>query len=238
MYVKKLKLNVDDMSRLLLNGECLVEKELVIDSIYEVSGVGGLFVKACKYEGDKVKVCKYEGEVKSTPRGKKEGLRKANVISRRDEGMFVGGKSKFEVGDEVAVMEAYAFICDRLSRAYMKEIAKVHGIEDVNEVKALGGWYNKKLVLAEAMPRRLEVVSAEVKRVREISEEEWHLLGVDWVNKEMEIDRKRSYVGRVAWDNNQEVVLYRYKTLKGSVQTEADLKSYKEKCPWIFEKGK
>lgn len=230
MYVKKLKLNVDEMSRLLLNGECLVEKGLVVDSIYEVSGVRGLYVKACKYEGDKVKVCKYEGEVKSTPRGKKEGLRKANVISRRDEGMFVGGKSRFEVGEEVAVMEAYAFICDRLSRGYMKEIAKVHGIENVNEVKALGGWYNKKLVLPEAMPRRVEVVSGEVKRVRDISEEEWHLMGVDWFNKEMEIDRKRGYVGRAVYDNNQEVVLYRYKTLKGSVQRESDLRTYKEKC--------
>ena len=93
----------------------------------------------------------------------------------------------------------------------MKDIAKAHNIEEVNKVKALPGWYNKKYVCAEVMPRRVEVLSAEVVRVSEISEELWHLLGVDWVNKDMELDRKKRLVGTNAWVNDNEVIVYRYK---------------------------
>lgn len=237
VYVKKLKLGFDELLALGKDGtcKCKAKEDAYVGSIYELSGYQGKYVMVTKSEKGVMELRWHEGKVLSATRGGE--LRKVSVTSRRDEGAFIGGASKFKVGEEVAVAEDYFNLCLRVGRGYMKDIAKAHGIEEVNKVKALPGWYNKKYVCAEVMPRRVEVLSAEVLRVSEISEELWHLLGVDWVNKDMELDRKKRLVGTNAWVKDSEVIVYRYKTLKGSVQTEADLKTYKEKCPWMFEKG-
>lgn len=245
MYIKKIKLELEDLTHLLSKGECecVVSEsgaigkvsDLRLGTTYELHGAKGFFVRVCRNDGHKVLLCKNEGVLTNTPREKSIAMRKVDVCSRLDNGMFVGGKSRFNIGEEVAVAEDYFNLCQRVGREYMKEIAKAHRLEDIFQVKSLAGWNNKKLVLAEVMPRRIEVVSCELKRVRDISDREWFLLGVDWVNSDMEIDRKVRCVGRVAFDNNTEVMLYRYKTLKGSVQTDRDLTTYKDRCPWMFE---
>jgi hypothetical protein len=236
MYIKKVKLGVEDLTRLLSTGECeciVVGKPLKIGSCYEVWGADGYFVKVCGYDGEKYVLRKNDGELESTSRAKNEGERKVNITSRLDRGMFVGGKSKFDVGEEVAVAEDYMSIVHRYGEEGYKFIAKAlgmeWGIEARGAIHASAGYARVKYVDARAMPRRIRIVSSEVRRVSSISDKEWLLLGVTWANKDVEINRKMQCVGRAVYLRDSEVVLYKYETVSGGVEHYSDAMSVEQR---------
>lgn len=230
MYIKKLKLDAEHLLALMSEGSCKcpARSDAYVGSTYELSQLKGKYVLISRCDNGIMELRWNEEGALSVGRGK-NGLRKANVKSRRDEGAFIGGKSKFLTGEEVAVAESYFDVCNRLGKEYMEDIAKAYGCSEVSEVRKLGGWRNKKYVMPDLMPRRIRIVNADVMRVSEISEELWHLMGVDWVNEEMEFDRKIEYVGKDAWNLDRNVVVYTYTTIKGSVQGEFDAMTYKER---------
>ena len=229
MYIKKVRLGVEDLTRLLGTGECeciVAGKTLKIGSNYEVWGADGYFVKVCGYDGEKYVLRKNEGELESTSRAKGEGERKVNIMSRLDRGMFVGGKSKFDVGEEITIAECYLDIVKRLGEEGYKFIAQAlgmeWGIDARSAIRASAGWARVKYVNARAMPRRIRIVSSEVRKVSEITPREWLLLGVTWGNRDAEIDRKMQCVGRAIWLRDGEIVLYKYETMSGGVEHWSD----------------
>lgn len=238
----KVKMSRDDLKSLLTDGKvvCPFDGGLLVGSIYPVSGTDIRVLVRSAFQGDDGKTYvmfeESESRVVDAPRiRKEEGLRKVTILSRRDIGAFAGKASKFQVGEEVAASENYQCVYDRLKRvggvkeaeAFRKRVAEFEGVE-VMRTNGLAGWFNAKCVKPELMPRRVEIVSCEEVKAREICDEDWHLMGVDWVREGYADACKRQYVGEANWDANKDVVIYRYKTLAGSIQTERDLKTYKD----------
>lgn len=230
MYIKKIRLGADEMARLMTTKECRILDKLVIASIYEVWGVKGYFVKVMRVDENGSTIRTTEEQLTNTCRvKKKKELRKVSVMSKLDEGMFVGGKSKFDIGEQVAVAESYLNITMRLGDEGYKFIMEALGVQERKDIRKLPSWGNAKYVEPSAMVRRIEVIDCKICRVSEITREEWFSLGVDWINSDMEIDRKTRCVGRHALEMDSEVVLYKYKTLRGSVQGKFDAMTYKER---------
>lgn len=232
----KIKLASDDLKTLFLHGrvKCKYDGELHAGLSYLVKGTDiRVLVKAIDVEGVLFVEC--HDKCKSTTRTRSAALKKATIKSRRDEGAFIGRASKFKVGEEVAVCEMYSYVCNVLKRtegdasvdAYKRKVAEAYEIE-VSRVMGLAGWFNRTYVKPELMPRRVEIVSATYVDVQDIDDETWHAMGVDWVNEDFKVLNKRNYAGNATWDSNKQVVVYRYKTLSGSVQCERDLLTFED----------
>jgi hypothetical protein len=241
MANNKIRLSRDDLRLLLIDGkvECSFEGALLVGSTYSVSGTSILVLVRSAYQGEDGKTYvvfeENMGGCTNAPRIRNSELRKVTILSRRDEGAFIGKKSKFQVGEEVAASENYQCVYNRIKRErgvkdaekYRKRVAEVERV-DVLRTNALAGWCNAKYVKPELMPRRVEILGCERINARDICDEDWHLMGVDWIRDGYALPCKRQYVGEENWDANKEVIVYRYKTLEGSVQTERDLMSYKD----------
>lgn len=235
---RKIRLGNDDMKSLLIDGkvECPYEGNVLVGSTYPVYGMDLWVNVDSSHEVNGVKFVVFV----VTDKVEQGRLRKVSIQSRRDDGAFIGGKSKFAIGEEVAVCEMYSYLCDMIMKkdgkeacdAYKNRLAEAHNIE-VRMLQSLAGWCNKKYVMPELMPRRVRIVSADRVKVLDISDDDWHAMGVDWTDK-YEIAVKRQYATPPLWDTNCEVTIYRYTTLSGSVQMPRDLFTLKE----IIEKVK
>lgn len=237
----KVKMSRDDLKSLLTDGKvvCPFDGGLLVGSTYLVSGTDiRVLVKSAYQEDDGktyVVFVDSEHKVVDAPRIRNEELRKVSILSKRDDGAFAGKASRFQVGEEVAVSECYLSVYERIKRnegikaaeEYRKKVVEFEGVE-LGRSNGVAGWYNAKYVKPELMPRRVEIVSCEEVKARDISDEDWHLMGVDWIREGYADARKRQYIGEANWDANKAVVIYRYKTLEGSVQTERDLKTFKD----------
>jgi hypothetical protein len=150
---------------------------------------------------------------KEQPRGV---MRKVHLLTIQDSGAFIGKRDKYELGEELAVAEAYCFIYERLMREdkdagieFMHRVAEAHRV-DVEKVKSIAAWFNAEKVKAELMPQKVKVVEAFTVRAQEIVPELWAEIGLKWVSEEFELHKKKQYVGPTKWNGNGNVIIYRY----------------------------
>ena len=68
---------------------------------------------------------------------------------------------KYQIGDEVAVAQAYRDIRDIIG-----------DIQDGKSIKFMAGWNNKMFVKAEYMPRRIRITDIKAERLQDISDED------------------------------------------------------------------
>lgn len=245
MYIKKIKLDYESIERLMQDGVCECEhrKDAKCGEVYELSSFKGKFVMVESCDERKMRLIWTDAVMNGTTRTGGRGIRKVSIKSRLDNGAFIGGVSKFAVGEEVSVCEMYSYLCNVIGKkegkaakeAFERKVAEGHGV-DVTRIGALSGWNNRKHVKPELMPRKVRIESAEVVNVQDISDDDWHLMGVDWMNKEFETPVKVDYVGSTRWATNAKVVLYRYSTISGSVQNDMDLLTCEQRKALVAER--
>ena len=131
-------------------------------------------------------------------------MKKVWIKSEREYGVFTSKKRYYEIGSVVAISEPYCLICERLGRSYVEFLSKELGVSE-DDLPCVKGWTNRKDAKAELMPRRVRIVEVKVKRVSDISDEEWELMGASDDEKSRE-----ACVGRDSWLWNSYLRLYRY----------------------------
>lgn len=210
----KLRLNKGTIKELLVNGRVVLSHDsLSIGKSYGVWGIDDLFVRVCDVDERQMATLEVVEGIKKKFIRRANALRKVSLRSRRNEGLFIGGATCYDVGEEVAVSENYKSVVERLGSSYKEVIAKCEDV-DVDDVCMLKGWTNMKYAKAEALPRRIVIVSSRVVSVSDISDEDWRTMGVDWIDGDGSVE-KRLYVGVERWNANECVVLYRYETIGG-----------------------
>ena len=113
MEKKKIKLSADQVQALMVGGECSI-----VGSVYEVSGVEGLYVRFD--EGDVLKKV-------DTPLKRPVGRpKRARIKSREAKGLFVDRVGKFIVGQVVDVDGAY----ERRVKIVKVEVKQAEDISD------------------------------------------------------------------------------------------------------------
>lgn len=120
MEKKKIKLSADQLRALMVEGKCSI-----VGSVYEVSGVEGLYVRFDE-GGELVRV---DAPVKR-PVGRPK---RAHIKSREAKGLFVDRVSKFIVGQVVDVDGAY----ERRVEIVRAEVKQAEDISD-KEWKEMG----------------------------------------------------------------------------------------------------
>lgn len=120
MEKKKIKLSADQIRLLMVEGKCSI-----VGSVYEVSGVEGLYVRFDE-SGELVRV---DAPVKR-PVGRPK---RARIKSREVKGLFVDRVGKFIVGQVVDVDGAY----ERRVEIVRAEVKQAEDISD-NEWKEMG----------------------------------------------------------------------------------------------------
>lgn len=83
------------------------------------------------------------------------------------DGYTVVAKSKYKVGEEVAVAQPYKYF-DGKSDKYMNEWAKIVACNGMNTV----GYNNKMFVRADLMPYKVKITDIRVQRLQDISDED------------------------------------------------------------------
>lgn len=131
-------------------------------------------------------------------------MRKAWIRGNATRGLFLCKDFSFPIDCEIAISEPYCYASDRLGEEYREMLCKAYGIT-LDELLKLSAWTNRSHTIGHLLPRRVKVVGSKICRVRDISEEDWELLGVG----ASEIDRK-NVVGASHWDNNLSIGLYEY----------------------------
>lgn len=120
MEKKKIKLSVDQIQALIVGGKCSI-----VGSVYEVSGVEGLYVRF----DESGELSKVSAPVKR-PIGRPK---KARIKSREAKGLFVDRVGKFIVGQVVDVDGAY----ERRVEIVRVEVKQAEDISD-KEWKEMG----------------------------------------------------------------------------------------------------
>lgn len=120
MGKNKIKLSADQLRALMVEGECSI-----VGSVYEVSGVGGLYVR---FDEGGV-LSKVDAPVKR-PVGRPK---KARIKSKEASGMFVDRVGKYVVGQVVDVDSAY----ERKVEIVRAEVKQAEDISD-KEWKEMG----------------------------------------------------------------------------------------------------
>lgn len=195
-------------------GKCKIKfvSGYTIGSTYQIAKIDGYGARVEKKTGHSIELSLVEMP-KEQPRG---ALRKVNLIKVLDKGAFVGKRDRYELGEELAVAEAYHFIYERLMQEdkesgieFMHRVAEAHRV-DVEKVRSLAAWFNADKVIPELMPRRIKVVEAFTVKAQEIVPELWAEMGLKWVSEEFELKKKKQYIGSTKWNSNGNVIIYRY----------------------------
>ena len=129
-------------------------------------------------------------------------VRKTRIKCMEDVGMFVSKNTDFSVGSIVAASEPYLELCERLGDEYRDLLCKEYGVCR-DELFAIKGWTNRAYVRGDLMPRKVKIVASKMVRVREITDEEWNMLGVD-------SDNRVRFLGTDYWRWNKFVRLYKF----------------------------
>ena len=82
-------------------------------------------------------------------------------------------KTKYKVGDVVAVAQGYSTIAAGHPDVYtfLPQVAKAHKIS-IESVHDLAGWNNKMFTKAELMPHQIRIIGIKCERLRDISDED------------------------------------------------------------------
>lgn len=146
------------------------------------------------------------------------------------DGDTVVAKSKYNVGEEVAVAQPYKYF-DGKSDKYMNEWAKIVACNGMNTV----GYNNKMFVRADLMPYKVKITDIRVQRLQDISDEDCLAEGIikyadsvyTYIKNGKKIFRanlntpKKAYAdlidkisGKGTWNNNPYVFVYNFKLVK------------------------
>lgn len=211
---KKLVLTFPELVELGSTGKCKIKFEsgYLVGSTYEIAKFSGYWARVESKTSSYIGLSLVEMP-KEQPRGV---LRKVLLMKVQDKGAFIGKRDKYELGEELAVAEAYCFIYERLMREdkaaavdFMHRVAEAHHV-DVEQVKSVNAWFNADKVKAELMPRRLKVEEAFSVRAQEIVPALWEEIGLNWISEEFELQKKKQYIGWGKWNGNSNVIIYRY----------------------------
>lgn len=142
-------------------------------------------------------------------------VRKFWLRGTRDEGAFISKSSEVEISGELADSRPYCELCDEHGDKYRDFLCEAYGIER-EKLPTLKGWLNRKCTQGRYLPRRVNVTSGKFCRVREITDEEWLLFGVD-VNEDKNFKKRIAIVDRDYWDRNFHVRLYKYKLISNYI---------------------
>ena len=252
MYIKKIELELGYTMTLLDKGKCVLrieelaksaKRDVYVGEVFELKGLSGFLVRVDSQLDGAAVLNKVENASVGVGRRRSASIRKVSIKSRLDNGAFIGGASKFGVGEEVSVCEMYSYLCNVIEKkegkgameAFKRKVAEGHGV-DVARIGALSGWNNRTYVKPELMPRKVRIESAEIVNVQDISDDDWHLIGVDWMSEEFAIPKKADYVGKLRWATNAKMVLYRYSTISGSVQNDMDLLTYEQRKALVADR--
>lgn len=138
-------------------------------------------------------------------------VRKTHIKSMMDVGMFTSKGTDFTVGSVIAASEPYFEICERLGKSYEDILCKEYNVER-DELFCINGWLNRGYVRGDLMPRRVKIVASKMVRVRDITDEEWVMLGIGFC----ELDRQK-FVGNDYWLWDKPVRLYKYETMTNNI---------------------
>lgn len=226
--MKKIYLKSEDVSRLFNEGavECEVRYDgsayrvkgcymaQPMDEMVEGVGKAGVCcsVESAVLDGWNVRLSlKRTVEYRDEPmRGR--GLKKIYLKGGRNRGVFLGGASQFTLCEVAVIAESYRDVASALEgeekEHFVQRVCAFHGVDDASVVTSLRAWDNRKYVMPELMPKRVRIVSVEKVKARDISDEDFKAMGVEWIT--YDVPFKRAFVGSENWDLNKEVVLYRY----------------------------
>lgn len=215
---RKLVLSFPELVELGSTGKCKIKfvSGYTIGSTYQIAKIDGYGAKVERKTSHSIELSLVEMP-KSQPRGE---LRKVNLLKLQKNGAFVGKRDKYELGEELAVAEAYHFIYERLMQEnkesgveFMHRVADEHRV-DVEKVRSLAAWFNADKVVAELMPKRIKVVEEFTVKAQEIVPELWADMGLKWVSEEFEYQKKKQYIGPSKWNANGNVIVYRYEMVE------------------------
>ena len=226
--MKKIYLKSEDVSRLFNDGEveCKVRYDgsayradgcymaQSMDGVVEGIGKEGVccIVESAMLDGwDVCLKLRRTVEYRNEPmRGRV--LKKIYLKGGRNGGVFLGRASQFVLGEVAVLAESYRDIASALKgeerERFVERVCAFHRVDDASVVTSLSAWDNRKYVAPELMPRRVRIVSVEVVKAREIGDEDFKAMGVDWITNGVPF--KKAFVGNENWDLNKNVILYRY----------------------------
>jgi hypothetical protein len=137
-----------------------------------------------------------------------KSIRKTHIKSMEDVGMFVSKGADFSVGSVIAASEPYCELCDRLGDEYMDLLCKEYNVGR-DELFTINGWTNRAYVRGYLMPRKVKIVASKIVRVKDITEEEWAMLGVG-----QDLDSRTRFMGVDYWRWNKYVKLYKFEKVE------------------------
>lgn len=147
----------------------------------------------------------------ATKFGKKNLVPKFWLKNDRDEGLFISKNSVYDISGEVADSQPYCVLCDEHGDKYRDFLCKAYGVtrDKLNDLK---GWLNRNGTRGDFLPRRVYVSGGRYCRVRDITDEEWNLLGID-VKEDVDCRRRIELVDKSYWEGNFYIRLYKYKVI-------------------------
>lgn len=112
-------------------------------------------------------------------------------------------KSRYKVGEVVAVAESYEAIRNERYKDYCNDIYNPFGAKGP-DLESEPGWTNKMFVRAELMPYRIKITNIKVERLQDISNEDCLKEGI---KEKSRFPHKKSYPfyfdgGKHGWDNS------------------------------------
>ncbi len=151
-----------------------------------------------------------------------------------NDGNEIVAKSKFKLGEEVAIAQRYIHLA--LNEEFYR-LCGIHGMP-LECIKYEKGCYNKMFVKADLMPHRIRITNIRVERLQYISEDDCmkegifcsHIEGIDdaysydatddsfekkwWYRTPIEAYKMLSCKLHLHWDSNPLVFVYDFKLVK------------------------
>lgn len=141
----------------------------------------------------------------------------------------------FQIGDEVAVAQAYSSVFDELEANVSLQEAR-----PILEQSESAGWDNKMFVRASLMPHRIRITDIKVERLRDISEEDCMKEGVFKYEKPPLYHESDMYA---PWPPYVKAYKYNYNNLQYRCNARAAFKTLIDRIsgkgtwkrnPWVF----
>lgn len=148
----------------------------------------------------------------------------AMLLITYDTGLGEDVYPNYQIGDEVAVAQAYSSVFDELEANVSLQEAR-----PILEQSESAGWDNKMFVKASLMPYRIRITNIKVERLQDISEDDCIKEGLQWSHKASShyvIDNTR--IGSKQWFGPDARKAY------GKLIDRISGKGTWERNPWVF----